>query len=287
MFKLNPIHVAVSMLLLASLACASPTISISTPDPNLVGTIVAQTVVAALTQTAQPLIPITGLGSPTDTALPTFTPTVTLSPTPIFTATPTIPQITVSVATNCRFGPGKVYDRTGALLVGEVAEVFGMDPTGNYWYIRNPDADGYCWLWGEYATLVGNLSVLPVYTPPPTPTPIPAFEASYKGLETCVGWWVDFELANTGGVSFKSVSITLRDTTNNLVLAMTTDGFTNNDGCLTSTTRDNLNPGGAHIVSSPTFNYDPTGHKIRATITVCSNKAISGTCVSQALEFKP
>lgn len=279
MFKLNPILGAAVILMIAALACTTSSVSVATPVPGMLDTAVAQTVVVLLTQTAQP--PVTGLESPT------FTPTVVLSPTPIFTATPAIPLITVSVDTNCRFGPGKVYDFTGALLVGEVAEVYGMDPTGNYWYIRNPDGDGYCWVWGEYASLVGDPSILPVYTPPPTPTPIPAFEASYDGLETCVGWWVDIRLKNTGGVSFKSVSITLRDTTNNMVLAMSTDGFTNNDGCLSSTTKDNLHPGGTHTVSAPAFNYDPTGHEIRATVTVCSDKGIKGTCVSQAIEFKP
>lgn len=281
MFKLNPILGAVVILMIAALACTTSSVSVATPVPGLMDTAVAQTVVVLLTQTAQPSIPITGLGSPT------FTPTVMLSPTPIFTATPAIPLITVSVDTNCRFGPGKVYDFTGALLVGEVAEVYGMDPTGDYWYIRNPDADGYCWVWGEYASLVGDPSVLPVYTPPPTPTPIPAFEASYDGLETCVGWWVDIRLSNTGAVSFKSVSITLRDTTNDVPLSMSTDGFTNNDGCLGSTTKDNLHPGGTHTVSMPAFNYDPTGHKVRATVTVCSEKSLKGVCLSQVIEFKP
>jgi len=282
MLKLNPLLCAFVILIIAVLACTTtPSVSVATPVPGLLDTAVAQTVVVLLTQTAQPSIPITGLGSPT------FTPTVTLSPTPIYTATPAIPLISVSVATNCRFGPGKVYDFTGALLVGEVAEVYGMNPTGDYWYIRNPDADGYCWVWGEYASLVGDTSVLPVYTPPPTPTPIPAFEASYDGLETCVGWWVDLELKNTGGVSFKSVSITLRDTTNNIVLAMSTDGFTNNDGCLGSTTKDNLHPGGKHTVSAPPFNYNPGGHKLRATVTVCSEKSLKGVCISQVIEFKP
>jgi len=126
-----------------------------------------------------------------------------------------------------------------------------------------------------------------VYTPPPTPTPIPAFEASYDGLETCVGWWVDIRLKNTGAVSFKSVSITLRDTTNNIALSMSTDGFTNNDGCLGSTTKDSLNPGGTHSVSTAAFNYDPSGHKLRATVTVCSEKALKGVCLSQVIEFKP
>lgn len=282
MLKQNPLLCASVILIIAVLACTTtPSVSVATPVPGLLDTAVAQTVVVLLTQTAQPSVPITGLGSPT------FTPTVTSLPTPLYTATPAIPMISVSVDTNCRFGPGKVYDWTGSLLVGQVAEVYGMNPTRDYWYIRNPDADGYCWVWGEYATLVGDPSVLPVYTPPPTPTPIPAFEASYDGLETCVGWWVDIRLKNTGAVSFKSVSITLRDTTNNIALSMSTDGFTNNDGCLGSTTKDNLHPGGTHSVSAPAFNYDPSGHKLRATVTVCSEKALKGVCLSQVIEFKP
>ena len=61
------------------------------------------------------------------------------TPTPVFTSTPGIPLISVTVATNCRVGPGKVYDRVGALLVGQVAEVVGRNLNGNYWYIRNPN----------------------------------------------------------------------------------------------------------------------------------------------------
>jgi len=288
MSKFKPIALAVFVLLSAALACASPTISVSTPDSNVINTTIAQTIAAALTLTGQPLIPDTGSASSTVTFIPTFTSTATLSPTPIFTATPLVPQITVSVATNCRVGPGRAYDRVGALLVGEVAEVFGMSPNGDYWYIRNPDSGSeYCWLWGEYATLVGNFSALPIYTPPPTPTPIPAFEASYDGLDTCVGWWVDIRLKNTGGVSFRSVSVTLRDIENNTVLAMSADNFTNNDGCSGSSTRDVLNPGDSRVVSAPMFAYDPTGHRIRATVTACSNTGISGTCISQVIEFKP
>jgi len=289
MLKLNPIFYAVVALLIALLACASPTVSVVTPDPGLIDTTVAQTVVAVLTQTAQPLIPNTGSGSPTATFTQTLTPTATLSPTPIFTSTPSTPQITVSVATNCRVGPGKAYDRVGALLVGEFAEVSGMNPTGDYWYIRNPDSDnGFCWLWGQYATLSGNISALPIFTPPPTPTPVPAFDASFSSLDFCTtSWWVDLKLMNTGGIAFQSVSITLRDTVTDTVLAMSADNFTDNDGCSGSSTRDTLDPGGTRFVSSPTFAYDPTGHKLRATITLCSNKAISGTRVSQVTEFKP
>ncbi len=291
MLKLNPILLSVTVLLVAALACYSPTVISPTPDPNLVNTLVAQTIAAVQTQTGEPIIPNTGLGTPTFTTtpeLPTASPTVTLSPTPIFTSTPLIPLISVSVPTNCRVGPGKVYDRVGALLVGETAEVVGRDPTGNYWLIRNPDvANDFCWLWGEYATLTGNYAVLPMMTPPPTPTPSPSFQISYEGRDTCSGWWVDLILDNTGGITFKSMSLTVKDTVLGTTLSLSSDGFTDLDSCVDSYTSDTLHPGASRIVSSPVFNYDPHGNKIRATITLCSNKGLNGTCVTNTITFTP
>lgn len=275
---------AVTVLLIVSLACSSQVSTVPTLDPNAINTSIAGTVSVGTTQTAQAFI---DLASPTPSLVPP-TATPTLSPTPEFTATPSVPLISVSVATNCRVGPGRVYDRVGALLVGEVAEVVGRDSAGNYWYIRNPDRpNDFCWLWGEYATLVGNTVALPIYTPPPTPTPIPDFTADYDGLDTCVGWWVDIELENTGGVTFRSVSITLRDTDTNTVVALSADGFTDNDGCSGSSTRDNLDPGSRRVVSAPAFAYDPTGNDLRATITLCSNKGLNGLCVSKVIHFTP
>jgi hypothetical protein len=102
---------------------------------------------------------------PSSTPFPTDTPTIT----PTFT--PTVPMVTVSQNTNCRTGPGVVYDLIGGLLVGEEAVVVGKYTAGNYWIINNPDSSGTCWLWGQYATVSGNTAGLPEYTPPPTPTP--------------------------------------------------------------------------------------------------------------------
>ncbi len=287
------------IFLLSTLACVTTPAAATPlpPDMNVLNTTIAGTVVGALTQSAVPGTPF-----PSETTTFTFTPepptltaTQTMTPTLAFTATPPIPLISVSVATNCRNGPGKVYGYEGVLLIGQVAEILARDPTNNYWYIRNPDSSGdqFCWVWGEYATISGNVSPLPIYTPPPTPTPTftptpaPAFNISYSSLDTCTGWWTEFKIKNTGTLNFKSVEVRVEDIDTAVVLTNLTDGFTDLTGCLTSTTKDTLTPGTSTIVSAPAFVYDPTGHTIRATVTLCSKNGQSGSCITKKLEFIP
>ena len=164
----------ISVALIAVQACAP--LGAPTSNPNSTSTAVAQTVIAGVTQTSVVGIPITGQESPTPTASPivvTMTPSaIILSPSPVFTATSVAPQVSVSVATNCRTGPGVAYERVGALLVGQTAEVVGRNTRLNYWVIRNPDGTGQlCWLWGQFATVTGDINALPEVTPPPLPSP--------------------------------------------------------------------------------------------------------------------
>ena len=301
MRKTTPMLLLVSVLLVLTQACAPP--GTATPDPNSVSTAIAQTV-TALTQTFEPGIPVTGDETPTATQvftpspeLPSPTPSVTPSAIIVFTATPATPQIYVSVPTNCRVGPGTVYQRVGALLVGEVAEVVGRHATRDYWVIRNPDRPGeLCWLWGEYATVTGNAGSLPEYEPPPTPTPsptatpAPSFTAAYSGIESCagIGWWVDIQLTNpAGGIPFQSISMTVRDTTTNAVLSLYSDDFTDRSGCVETNTRDTLPSGENRMVSSPVFVEDPSGRALLATITLCSNPGQNGLCVTRTINFTP
>jgi hypothetical protein len=155
MFHSHRNFLPLTALLIASLACTSAPV-FSAPDTGAISTSAAQTVIAGLTQNVpQPTLSATIEATPTIIFTPTFTPTETLTPTQTltatlaFTPTPLVPLISVSVPTNCRNGPGKVYEMVGALLVGKFAEVYGRDSTNNYWYIRNPDSEtDFCW-YGE------------------------------------------------------------------------------------------------------------------------------------------
>jgi hypothetical protein len=103
--------------------------------------------------------------TPENTATPEFT------STPEFTPTPSVPTVTVSVNTNCRTGPGVVYPLVGGFNVGQSAEIIGKSTGTNYWIIKLPSNGAVCWLWGEYATVSGNVANLQEYAIPPTPTP--------------------------------------------------------------------------------------------------------------------
>ncbi len=299
----NKIYLPFSVLLFASFACATSAPSTPALDSNAINTLIMETAQSALTLSAVPRNPLQ-TKAPTLDATPSLTltdiPTETLTPTPNYTFTPVIPLISVSVDTNCRSGPGKVYDYKGALLVGETAQILGRDPTANYWYIPNPDKkDAYCWVWGEYATINGNVSFLPIYTPPPTPTatntplptltptPAPNFKAEYTSLDVCSGWWVELKLKNTGSYPFKSVEVEVKDTVTSITLSNLTDGFVDLNGCVSSATKDTLSTGLSTIISAPAFAYDPTGHKLRVRITLCSTTGLSGICITNKIEFTP
>jgi hypothetical protein len=134
----------------------------------------------ALTVTAQALLL---QNSPT----PEFTATPQFTSTPENTATPSVPQVSVSVNTNCRTGPGVAYDLLGGLNIGQTAEVVGKSSSTGYWIIKLPGSNTICWLFPQHATVSGNTANLPEYPVPPTPTPsLPAAPKNFKANVTCV-----------------------------------------------------------------------------------------------------
>lgn len=298
MFRYKKIQLFFVLLIVTSLACGLP---FNIPDSNVISTSAAQTVIAGLTQNASPSVPVENISTVTPTftvtvEAPTVTlsPTVTLTPSPVFTATSFVTLISVSVPTNCRIGPGKVYPRQGALLVGETAEVFGRDANSNYWYIRNPDnANEFCWVWGEYATLTGPFAFLPIFTPPPTPTatftptPTPNFEAKVSNIDVCGKWWVDVEIKNIGVFAFKSVKLEVFDSVTNVEKTLLTNGFINKDGCLQTTSKDVIGAGETFIISSDLFDYDISTNKLFITITLCTGVNQKEVCITKEIRYKP
>jgi len=169
---MNTIKVTIcaSLLILAILACNLPSTALPTSvNVEQALTIAVQTITAQAQ--ALPVLPTTAapIVLPVATISPALDPSPTIapidSPTITFTASPTVPIVNVTTATNCRTGPGKLYEIIAGADVGIYYEVVGKYIPDNYWIIKLPDGR-QCWLWGQYAMLQGNISVLPEYAPP-------------------------------------------------------------------------------------------------------------------------
>lgn len=164
--------------------------------------------------------------TPTETLIPA-TATITLTPTPA------VPMVSVSTATNCRNGPGIPYDIVGALSPGQNGVIAAQSSVNNYVLIQNPSGGPNCWLWLQHATISGDISSLPVVTPPPSPTPTftPTPEIDWTGNWT----------TSDDGVTTYSMSVTQ---TGNSITA------TLNSGAVTLTATGTLSANGMTVTGS-------------------------------------
>jgi uncharacterized protein YgiM (DUF1202 family) len=189
MNRMKLVHIIILVALTLTACAPGNSQSEPTSGPDLALTVTAQALLLqGLTLTAL---------APTSSPEPTATESSTV--TPGFTATPTILIITVSANTNCRSGPGSVYEIVGALTIGQQAEVVGKSSTTGYWIINNPTGSGTCWLWGEHATVTGDTASLQEYPVPPTTTPLAALSPVIDRVE------VRFDSSSGGLIAFLDV----------------------------------------------------------------------------------
>ncbi|HEX7541199.1 MAG TPA: hypothetical protein VF352_03635 [Anaerolineales bacterium] len=237
--------------------------------------------------------------TPSLTPTPTFTLTPFLTPTPTFTLTPEVPTVSVSVNTYCRSGPGPTYDILGIVNVGQNAEVVGRNASSDTWVIKLPSNPAInCWLWGQYATVVGNTAGLPVITPPPTPTPAvtntPAasFMVVYSSIENCgIGAYaIKFKITNNGPVTWESNRVIATDQVSGETNTVDRNDFPNlnNADCALLSADLNLEAREVGYTSSISFVVaPPAGHNFTATIRVCSLNGMAGTCLEKTITFTP
>lgn len=174
------IFFALCTLGFAALACNLPQASQSTPEPTQAPATeesVTFNIDEALTLAVQTIQAAT---------LTAVVPTETVTPGPSPTPPSTAPTVSVSSDTNCRTGPNAAYQFVTLFKVGQTANVVGKYTPNNYWIIEYPGGFGAtCWLWGAYATVLGETSGLPEGVPPPLPptaTSAPAAPAAPKQL---------------------------------------------------------------------------------------------------------
>jgi len=283
-----------TLIALVQAACSLPSTSTSQPPPPANGTAAMQTALAQVAATltlaalqgggagpVQPPPPQQPAATPTFTLTPSLTPTITLTPTPEGA------WISVSTETKCRLGPGKAYDQVGGLIADKSVQVFGRDPSGQYYYIRNPnDPTSFCWVWAYYATPVGNFAVVPVFTPPATPTPVASFTFVYKTWGVGPGYQcMMVEVNNTGGLTWESFNLAFHDVTHGYAATSSSDFFTSYDGwCGATGSQSDLMPGEIGIASVKTFmGYNPHGDTMEFTLTLCSQNGLAGSCLTKTI----
>jgi hypothetical protein len=223
---------------------------------------------------------------PTDA--PTVTPTETLTPEPSATASPEPPMAKVVRESNCRIGPGGLYELVATYQVGQMLEVAARDLGGGYWFVKNAEKpEEQCYLLAQNITISGETTALPKYTPPPSPTAMPYFNLTFKKFDTCEG--VDFALfvvENVGSAPFRSAYIKVINQKANKSVEQALNAFDLRAHCVLAKNIAPLNPGGTGYVASPPFEWPGHGTKLRAIIMLCTEKDLKGSCVTQTVDIK-
>lgn len=248
----------------------------------------------ATAEVLSPTEPSTATTEPTDTpteAPPTETPTIppteTLTPEPSATFTPVPPMARVGRESNCRVGPGGMYNLVATYQDGQMLEIMARDLGGGYILIRNPEKpEELCYLLANNVTITGDIAVLPKYTPLPSPTAAPYFEVAYKKFDVCKGDdFVLFTVENTGNFAFRSAYVRVVDKKANQSVEHVLSAFDLMTGCIVAINVAPLEPGASGHLHSPPLKWNARGNTLQAVFQLCTEKALKGTCVIRTIEF--
>ena len=266
-------------------------------SPNPVPTTETQEQVTQPTQVLATTAPPTNTQQPTDTPLPTeaFTPTQppppTETPTPVATQvnTPTNvltgPTAHVNENTNCRSGPSSDYPVIVVILSGQDVKIVSKTTLDSYLIVEDPtNAAQTCWLWTQYVSINGDLSSLPVATPPP---PLMSYTMVFTKIETCTTYSLAFELTNTGSKTLQAYTIVAKDLTEHTQQTSSSTVFNLRKDCAVEEEIGFVDPGQVGYAYASNFTYNPSGHSMEATITICSRDDQTGVCASRVVKFTP
>lgn len=282
------IGIAALLVLTACLPANLPAPASSTPATVVIPPDLPATIAAAAQSTLSAIATSTALAQPveanTNTPEPptaTVEPSATLPP-----PTQAAAMVHVVKDTNCRRGPNIIYDYLGALMVGEQAEMIGRLSNNNWWVIKNLDAPGECWITGQFATPEGPYQQLPIRTPPPTPTPTPypALELSFASKTTCgADTYYVFGVKNAGTSKFESSQVSLTNNTTHQSAGVTANSPFWPQAASCGNAAGSLAAGKTAFVAVKLGGS--TGNAMSASVTLCTQDDLKGTCVSQGVNF--
>lgn len=268
-----------TILLLASMACA-------------IGVVPGATATPASTTEIGKDVPPTATDTelaPTETATvePSLTPTETLEPT--LTPTPGLPIARVIKDANCRTGPSGAYSLVMTFKVGDILDIMARDLGGGFVYVRNPNEGTEpigCWVLQTNLAISDNLTLLPAFTAPPSPTISPDFTVKYKNIDSCkTKPFVRFIIVNTGGANFRSAYIKVTNLKNGEIVEQSVNAFDLTTGCIVAQNIAPLKVGATGYLQSEFFKKDFRGQKMRAVFQLCVEQFLKGACITQSLDF--
>ncbi len=289
--KLIVISLALSLLIAG---CTTPA---GTPD--IAATIAMDVAIAQTSAAIQTSMAGTEMGvnpaQPTET--PTLNPQSQTTPTSQFTATPDFASLTLTRDTYCRKGTSSSSPAVSLLTAGQSAEIIALNPTRDSYYVVDPlHSNSQCWVWGQYATVIGDVQILPVFTSMPTatatftPTPAIDFSVSYVNTENCApDYAFRFLIKNTGRATWQSVQITMTDVGHGTTTTHTANTFNSYAGCGLSGAQEDLTPGEEALIlaiAPGQVNYDPATRPFTASVMMCQMNGLGG-CITKTLSFTP
>lgn len=291
---------AILVIVMVISACSGKPVTV-TSEASQEPTVPIETLVAeAFAGTSVAQTAIANAVAATLTSMATNTPEIpmepSLTPTVTYTPSPSVPMVSVSSATNCRSGPDTNYPLLGILKVGESAQVVGRNIYNDTWIINLPsNPTTTCWLWGQFATVVGDIAGVPIIPNPATPIPQASLQPNIKfyvvywATSRCDGnYELKFKITNTGILTWESNSVYVKDLVTNEERSTSYDSFPDvTDNCSLASDDLSLEQDEIGITTSGEFTGNPAGHVHTATIRVCSQNGLGGTCRNETLKFTP
>ena len=111
--------------------------------------------------------------------------------------------------TNCRTGPSADYELVVTFLSGESAKIVSQTTDDSYVLVEDPNnPEQSCWLFTQYVTISGDLTGLPVATPPP---PLVNFTMDFTRIQVCGSYFLEFKVVNTGTKTLQAYTIVAKD----------------------------------------------------------------------------
>ena len=151
-----------------------------------------------------------------------------------------------------------------------------------YWKLR--DAGGVLFGVGASGNVAFWVEIESVSSLPPGPN----FDAAFQNLHNCGGLqYATFRVGDTGGTSFESAQIGIKDLDTNAALY----GPGVNNQAFVGTANDcppgasSMGPGSVYFIAASIGASPPHGDDARLTLKLCTADNLGGDCVTKTLDF--